>query len=76
MRRDASAFRQVVRLSGSFHGADFYGLPRNETSITLERTAWNVPESFSYGQDSIVPLRAGGQVNFQLVSGSAIERQT
>jgi dihydroorotase len=56
----------------SFHGADFYGLPRNKTKITLERTPWNVQESFSFGTDTIVPFRAGGPVNFQMVNGSAI----
>lgn len=50
----------------SFHGADFYGLPRNKTQITLERTAWSVPESFSFGKDSVIPFRAGGLVGFRL----------
>ena len=53
----------------SFHGADFYGFPRNKTKITLERTPWKVPESFSFGEDTIVPFRAGGQVDFQMVNG-------
>jgi len=57
----------------SFHGADFYGLPRNKTKITLERTPWNVPESFSFGTDTIVPFRAGGPVNFQMVNVRAIQ---
>jgi dihydroorotase len=59
----------------SFHGADFYGLPRNKTKITLERNPWQVPESFSFGTDTIVPFRAGGQVGFQMVDGSAIPRE-
>ncbi len=58
----------------SFHGADFYRIPRNNTQITLERTAWTVPASFSYGQDSVIPFRAGGQVNFKLVNGNATEK--
>ncbi len=58
----------------SINGARFYGLPRNTTQIVLERKAWNVPESFSFGKDSIVPFRAGCQVEFQLVDGSEFER--
>ena len=52
----------------SFHGADFYGLPRNQTSITLERVAWSVPESFDFGSDTVIPFRAGGQVSFRLAA--------
>jgi len=29
----------------SIYGANFYGLPVNETNITLQKTAWTVPES-------------------------------
>jgi dihydroorotase len=50
----------------SFHGADFYGLPRNTTKITLVRSSWTVPESFSFGNASLVPFRAGGQIDFRL----------
>ncbi len=35
----------------SFHGADFYGLPRNADTITLEREAWTVPASYPFGDD-------------------------
>ena len=43
----------------SHRGADFYGLPRNEASITLAREAWRVPESFPFGNGTLVPLLAG-----------------
>jgi dihydroorotase len=48
------------RLEGfaSFFGADFYGLPRNEGRITLERAAWDVPADLPYGAHRLVPLRA------------------
>ena len=29
----------------SFHGADFYGLPRNTGKVTLVKESWQVPES-------------------------------
>ncbi|WKE64636.1 dihydroorotase [Gallaecimonas kandeliae] len=43
----------------SFHGADFYGLPRNTDRITLVKEAWTVPADMPFGSDVIVPLRAG-----------------
>lgn len=52
----------------SFHGADFYGLPRNNTRITLECAPSDVPESFAYGQNTLVPFRAGGSVKFRLAA--------
>jgi dihydroorotase len=56
------------RLEGfaSFHGADFYGLPRNSARITLRREAWRVPDELTYGQDGLVPLRAGGELAWTL----------
>ena len=52
----------------SFHGADFYRLPRNLTRVTLEKQAWPVPESFAYTTgDSLVPLRAGESVAWKRI---------
>ncbi|MGZ5181098.1 MAG: dihydroorotase [Ramlibacter sp.] len=49
------------RLEGfaSFHGADFYGLPRNAGTLTLRRESWTVPESVRFGEARLKPLRAG-----------------
>ncbi len=52
----------------SFHGADFYGLPRNDASITLEKREWTVPESYPFAGDALVPLRAGGRVGWSLAA--------
>jgi len=43
----------------SFHGPDFYRLPRNTGRITLVREAWKVPEQLPFGDDVLVPMRAG-----------------
>jgi dihydroorotase len=51
----------------SFHGADFYGLPRNEGFVTLVREEWSVPSDFGFGDAEVVPLRAGGTVRWRLV---------
>ena len=52
----------------SLHGADIYGLPRNERQITLRKTDWQVPESYRFGEDRVVPLRAGQPVRWQLLT--------
>jgi dihydroorotase len=56
------------RLEGfaSFFGADFYGLPRNRSTIVLERRAWTVPESLPFGAATLVPLGAGEVLQWKL----------
>lgn len=51
----------------SFYGADFYGLARNTSKITLEKTSWLVPNELKLGDDSLVPLRAGQQIHWKLI---------
>jgi dihydroorotase len=51
----------------SFHGADFYGLPRNTGSITLKREAWTPPESFAFGEATLKPLRSGEALPWKLI---------
>ena len=51
----------------SMHGPDFYGLPRNQDRITLEKEAWNVPQELPFHRDTLVPFRAGGTVNWRMV---------
>jgi dihydroorotase len=48
------------------HGADFYGLPRNQGEITLVREPWEVPERYPFGADELVPLRAGERLAWRL----------
>jgi dihydroorotase len=53
----------------SFHGPDFYGLPRNTETITLVRAPWAVPASQPYlSDDPIVPLRAGETIAWRIAS--------
>ncbi len=49
------------RLEGfaSQFGPDFYGLPRSTATVTLERQPWEVPASYPFGAETVVPLRAG-----------------
>lgn len=46
----------------SKNGARFYGLPENPRTITLVKQPQTVPESLPYGEETLVPMRAGGQV--------------
>lgn len=51
----------------SFHGPDFYGLPRNTGTISLVRESWTIPESIMLPTDEpIVPFMAGTEVNWRL----------
>ncbi len=47
----------------SNHGADFYGLPRNEGTVTLERSATVVPAEI----DGLVPFHAGETLGWKFV---------
>ncbi|MDM0114614.1 dihydroorotase [Variovorax sp. J22R133] len=59
----------IDKLEGfaSFHGADFYGLPRNKDTVTLRRQEWTVPETVPYGDATLKPLRGGEQLGWKLV---------
>ncbi len=50
----------------SFHGPDFYGLPRNRGSVTLKREPRVLPESLPFGDTIIKPLRGGETLNWSL----------
>lgn len=50
----------------SFNGADFYGLPRNTDTITLVREPWTMPAQLPLADGTIVPLKAGETVHWQL----------
>ena len=52
----------------SFHGPDFYGLPRNRDSVTLVKASWTVPPKIALGVESLAPLRAGETVAWKLVA--------
>ena len=50
----------------SFHGPAFYGLPRNQGTITLRRESWTPPERFAFGEAELKPLRAGEALPWRL----------
>ncbi|MGR5178425.1 dihydroorotase [Vibrio parahaemolyticus] len=50
----------------SHNGPDFYGVPRNTDTITLEKAEWNVPETMPFGSDIVVPIRGGETVSWKV----------
>jgi dihydroorotase len=65
---DAAGALQRLEAFASRHGADFYGLPRNADRITLLRRPQRVPASLPFGDGTLVPFRAEGDVAFSLAS--------
>jgi dihydroorotase len=52
----------------SFHGPDFYGLPRNRDTVTLAAETWTVPAELRIGDDTLVPLNAGATMRWRVVA--------
>jgi dihydroorotase len=48
----------------SEHGANFYGLPLNEGTVTLEREEDYVPDRLGVGDIELVPFHAGQRLNW------------
>ena len=48
----------------SIHGAQFYGLPLNETTVTLERRDTLVPDVIGEGATAVVPFHAGSTIKW------------
>ncbi|WP_194868827.1 dihydroorotase [Pseudoalteromonas sp. PPB1] len=68
----AEAFEEAGALDklegfASHFGPDFYGLPRNTDTITLEKNSWQVPDSYPLGDTQVVPIKAGASIDWQVV---------
>lgn len=65
------AFEQADALDklegfASFYGADFYRLPRNPGTVTLEKSAWKVPSTYGENDLSITPLKANEELSWKI----------
>ena len=72
MEMYAEAFDSVGALDkleafASFHGADFYGLPRNTGRISLRRETWTPPARFAFGEAELKPLRSGETLPWRMI---------
>ena len=50
----------------SFFGADFYSLPRNTGTITLEKIEWEIPANYQENAISITPFKALDVLNWKI----------
>ena len=64
---EAGALPRLEPFASEF-GPRFYGLPLNEERITLRREAWQVPEQYPFGQETLVPWRAGEILEWRMVN--------
>jgi dihydroorotase len=67
----ATAFDGVGKIDkleafASFRGPDFYGLPRNTGTLTLERGDFVIPTEIPFGKETIVPLAAGETLKWRV----------
>ncbi len=62
------AANALDRLEGfaSHFGADFYQLPRNSDTITLEKKPWQVPATYDFGEGVLIPMKAGETMAWQV----------
>ncbi len=51
----------------SFNGPDFYNLPRNTGTITLQREEWQIPAEVPLGNTTLVPLNGGETIGWKFV---------
>jgi dihydroorotase len=68
----AQAFDQAGALDkleafASFNGPAFYGLPRNQGSVSLRRESWTIPAELPMGDTTVVPLNGGETMHWKLV---------
>jgi len=63
---EAGALDRLEDFASRF-GPRFYGLPENTDTVTLERSAWTVPETLAFGGETLVPLRAGETLPWKIV---------
>ncbi|MBI5919601.1 MAG: dihydroorotase [Nitrosomonadales bacterium] len=64
---EAAGALDKLEAFASFHGADFYRLPRNTDTITLRREEWHMPHTVEFGGSKLVPLRAGERMGWRMV---------
>ncbi len=63
----AGALEKLEGFASDF-GADFYGLPRHQDRIILERTEWTAPNSIDFGGENLTPLRAGENLQWRVIA--------
>ena len=65
---DGAGALGALEAFASRNGPAFYGLEPNRGTVTLRRDPWPIPEEMPMGGDVLVPFRAGGRVEWRLVT--------
>jgi len=61
---DAAGALSKLESFASFHGPDFYRLPRNSGRVRIVRQPSVVPQEIPFGNDVLVPMRAGESLSW------------
>jgi dihydroorotase len=52
----------------SRYGAEFYELPRNEGTVTLTKEQWHAPETYDFGDATVVPFRQEAPLQWRIAN--------
>lgn len=71
----AEVFEQMGAINmlegfSSHFGPDFYGLPRNDDTVTLRKSSWTVPAQLALGAETLTPLGANRDVAWRVEASS------
>jgi dihydroorotase len=64
---DAAGAIDKLEAFASFHGADFYGLPRNRGRVALHKQPWTLPETLPFGDGELKPLCGGETLAWKFI---------
>lgn len=67
----ATAFEEMGaldKLEGfmSHFGADFYGIERNQGTLTIKRDEWTIPTEVPFGEGELIPFWAGKSLSWKV----------
>ena len=65
------ALDKLEKFASEF-GANFYGLPLNESFITLTKQSWKMPELVSFAEEKVFPMCAGEMISWQFDTDKGI----
>ncbi len=51
----------------SHFGAEFYGIPRNTGTVTMEKMEWEVPAHYDFARELVQPFGAGQKNSWRIV---------
>jgi dihydroorotase len=52
----------------SLNGPAFYQLPINNAKIDLQKSPWTVPETLPFGQQTLIPFKAGKKLQWKILN--------